>query len=101
MATNADQPGALLHLRGAPDSTTARSEGCYQKQQSRADTQMLALKRDHRGTPAVVEAVRQRCSHFAATKADQVFDVICAVLQVKRMRLQCLPVTSQYAGHFQ
>ena len=35
---------------------------------------MFALKRDHRGTPAVVEAVRQSCSHFAATKADQDFD---------------------------
>jgi len=62
---------------------------------------MFALKRDHRGTPAVVEAVRQSCSHFAATKADQDFDVICAVLQVKRTRLQCWPVTSQYVEQFQ
>ncbi|KAA6418226.1 MAG: hypothetical protein FRX49_11735 [Trebouxia sp. A1-2] len=32
---------------------------------------MFALKRDQRGAPAVAEAVRQRCSHIAATEADQ------------------------------
>ncbi len=42
---------------------------------------MFALKQDQRGAPAVVEAVRQRCSHIAATK-DQVFDLICADLKL-------------------
>jgi len=30
----------------------------------------------------VVEAVRQRCSHIAATKADQVYGVIYAALKM-------------------
>jgi cell wall assembly regulator SMI1 len=34
-----------------------------------ADPQVIALKRDQRGAPAVAEAVRQRCSHIAATKS--------------------------------
>ena len=48
---------------------------------------MFALKRDQRGAPAVAEAVRQRCSHVAATKADLAYGVIGAVLKVKRTRL--------------
>ena len=68
---------------------------------STTDTQTYALKRDQQGAPAVVEAVRQRCSHIDATKADQLFEVICAVLKVERTRLQCLPVTSQCVGDFQ
>ena len=62
---------------------------------------MFALKRDQRKAPAVAEAVRQRCSHIAATKADQAYGVICAVFKVERTRLQCLPVTSQLMGQGQ
>ena len=57
--------------------------------------QMFALKRDQRGAPAVAEAVRQRCSHIAAT------DQVCVALKPARTRLQCLPVTSQCLGQFQ
>ena len=101
LATHAHQPGALLHLRGSPGNTTARSVSCHQKQQPRADTHVFALNRDQRKAPAVAEAVRQRCSHIAATKADQAYGVMCAVSKVERTRLQCLSVTSQLVGQYQ
>ncbi len=89
MAADAQQPGALLRLRGSPESTTARSESCYQQQQSRDIKQMFALKREQRRAPAVLEAVRQRCSHIAATKADQVFNVICSQGRLRDVHLPC------------
>ena len=79
----------MLHLRGSPENTTARSESCYQQQQSCDDKQMFALKREQRGAPAVVEAVRQRCSHIAATKAYQVFDVICSQGRLRDVHVPC------------
>ena len=89
LAADAQQPGALLRLRGSPESTTARSESCYQQQQSRDIKQMFALKREQRRAPAVLEAVRQRCSHIAATKADQVFNVICSQGRLRDVHLPC------------
>ena len=50
---------------------------------------MFALKREQRGAPAVVEAVRQRCSHIAATKAYQVFDVICSQGRLRDVHVPC------------
>ena len=49
----------------------------------------------------MAEAVRQRCCHIAATKADQAYGVECAVFKVERSRLQCLPMTSQLVGQRQ
>jgi len=50
---------------------------------------MFALKSEQRGAPAVLEAVRQRCSHIAATKADQVFNVICSQGRLRDVHLPC------------
>ena len=50
---------------------------------------MFALKPEQRGAPAVVEAVRHRCSHIAATKAERVFDVICSQARLRDVHFPC------------
>ncbi len=37
----------------------------------------------------MVEAVRHRCSHIAATKADPVFDVICSQARLRDVHFPC------------
>ncbi len=57
LATAGQQPGALLHLRGLPESTKAGSKFCCLLQQSCADLLFFVLK-DHRAAPALTDVVR-------------------------------------------
>ena len=65
LATAGQQPDALLHLRGLPESIKARSKFCCLLQQSCADLLMFALK-DHRDAPALTDFMRKRCPHIDA-----------------------------------
>ena len=53
----------------------------------------LRSSENQRGQPAVAEAVRHRCSHIAATKADQVFDVIFSQGRLRDVHLHCGSLT--------
>ncbi len=65
LAAAGQQPGALFHLRGLPESTKARSKICCQLQQSCAAVLIFVLK-DHRGAPALKDVMRRRCPHIDA-----------------------------------